>query len=392
MLQTSNNINKVSNFASTGSCGLNRMDKAFIPVCSPKLPTASQIYPYIKKIDDNRYYSNFGPLVRTLEDRISEHLNYSYNIAGTASSGTLALEIALRTFNKKPYSKILCPSWTFIGTAQAIVNAHLTPVFSDVDIHNWWLDISKVREILVKNEDISGIILVAPFGNIPKLEEWESLSAEFNIDIIMDAASASLDSLTISKIIPIMVSLHATKLLTAGEGGVVLLDDEAFIDTFKTKINFGISNNGIHTIGTNAKLSEYHAALCHASLDNWEKTAKTFERNCKRYASNLAALSAISLLPGYGHTRFTNTCVLRSKLKLEDELNRQNIETRRWWRFGCHKEPLFLEDDINFPNTCKLAKESIALPNFVDIGADKIDLISEKIIQFNENGHLESTR
>ena len=69
MLQTSNNFNKVSNFASKGSCGLNRMDKAFIPVCLPKLPTASQIYPYIKEIDENIVYGPFKNILMNIDKK-----------------------------------------------------------------------------------------------------------------------------------------------------------------------------------------------------------------------------------------------------------------------------------------------------------------------------------
>ena len=67
------------------------------------------------------------------------------------------------------------------------------------------------------------------------------------IKIIMDAAAASIDDLKVSKIIPTMLSLHATKILTAGEGGLIIIDNDDYIDTFKQKINFGLGSHRKYT-------------------------------------------------------------------------------------------------------------------------------------------------
>ena len=65
-------------------------DKSVIPVCKPKLPSYKEIIPYLKKIDNNRFYSNFGPLSNSLEERISQRLGYSKNVVALSSSGTKA--------------------------------------------------------------------------------------------------------------------------------------------------------------------------------------------------------------------------------------------------------------------------------------------------------------
>ena len=352
-----------------------------IPVCSPKLPNAKQIFKYIEKIDNNRFYSNFGPLSVSLENRLSQHLGFSKNVAAVCSSGTQALETAIKLLEIPAGSKIICPSWTFIATAQAILNAGHLPEFVDVDIENWWLDISLVKNAIKKDNKIKGVVLVAPFGNLPNLTEWEQLSRDLKIDIIMDAAAASIDDLKVSKLIPTMLSLHATKILTAGEGGVIIIDDDNYIDTFKQKINFGLGSQEVCLRGTNAKLSEYHAAVCHSALDNWHETSTIFMDNCHRYKKNLIETD-IKFLPGYGSKRFNATCIIRSSFDLNEYLIKNKIETRKWWRNGCHLEPLFNTRNKFLPNTYRLSKEYIGLPNFLDIGASNIDFISEKIINY----------
>ena len=356
-------------------------DKSVIPVCKPKLPSYKEIIPYLKKIDNNRFYSNFGPLSNSLEERISQRLGYSKNVVALSSSGTQALETALKMWDFPAGSKIICPSWTFIASAQAILNAGFVPEFVDVEIENWWLDISLVKNSIINDKSIKGVMIVAPFGNIPNIQEWEELSQDFNVKIIMDAAAASIDDLQVSKIIPTMLSLHATKTLTAGEGGLIIFDNDDYIYAFKQKINFGLGQSEIHLQGTNAKISEYHAAVCHAALDNWHENSNIFMNNCSRYKSNLCGTN-IKFLPGFGLTRFNATCIIISPHNINDYLLSNRIETRKWWRYGCHREPLFsaLSDDL--PNTCKLSEQYLGLPNFLDIGTSNIDFISEKIINY----------
>ena len=103
--------------------------------------------------------------------------------------------------------------------------------------------------------------------------------------------------------------------------------------------------------------------------------------NCSRYKSNLCGTN-IKFLPGFGLTRFNATCIIISPYNINDYLLSNRIETRKWWRYGCHREPLFSAQSDDLPNTCKLSEQYLGLPNFLDIGTSNIDFISEKIINY----------
>src|SRR5688500_4841165 len=105
----------------------------FIPVHRPQLPTSHLIMPYLKRIDEARWYSNFGPLVNEFETRLAEHFSVMPKMVATAVNGTLMLIATLRALNVPENSFCIMPSWTFVATASAAHYAGLTPYFVDVD-------------------------------------------------------------------------------------------------------------------------------------------------------------------------------------------------------------------------------------------------------------------
>ncbi|MET0183006.1 MAG: DegT/DnrJ/EryC1/StrS family aminotransferase, partial [Caulobacterales bacterium] len=100
-------------------------DARRIPVCRPWAPPAHAIAPYLERIDAARWYSNFGPLVLELEDRLAARFQSGTRIV-TVTNGTLALALTLRA--RAPRGGLcLIPSWTFVATAHAALLAGLTP-------------------------------------------------------------------------------------------------------------------------------------------------------------------------------------------------------------------------------------------------------------------------
>ena len=359
------------------------MDKK-IPVCKPKLPLAKEIFPYLERIDSNRFYSNFGPIVKEFEVELEQRLGLHNNNILTTSNGTSSLELCLKTFNLEKNSVVLCPTWTFIATAQSILNVGLKPLFIDVNFNDWCLDMEKVNaQISEMKENISAIIVVSPFGTKIDINILENFSIENNIKIIIDAAAMSIDDIEPSKIIPQTVSLHATKLLNCAEGGLIISEDDNFIVEARSLSNFGISSNGINENGNNFKMSEYHAAIGLCSLKKWPETSEFFFSIAKHYKKNLSDENKIRFLPDYGVTRFNSFCIIQSIEKPLLTHNFNNFETKKWWREGCHREPLFSSkfSDSNFPITNKISSHYLGLPCFSDLKVSEIDFICEDVLK-----------
>src|SRR5882757_714779 len=121
-----------------------------LPVMRPKLPSAPRLVRYLDAIDSSRIYSNFGPLVRSFEDRLAERYDLATGGVTTVANATLGLTLALAAQGAKPGTLCIMPAWTFVASAHAAVNAGLTPYFMDVDPDTWSLDVSAAAEEIAR--------------------------------------------------------------------------------------------------------------------------------------------------------------------------------------------------------------------------------------------------
>jgi dTDP-4-amino-4,6-dideoxygalactose transaminase len=93
-----------------------------VPVARPRLPTAEAILPYLQQIDDARWYSNFGPLLTKLEQRLADRFARPTQVI-TVANATQALTLALQAMDLPPGGYVAMPAWTFVATAHAVVQA-----------------------------------------------------------------------------------------------------------------------------------------------------------------------------------------------------------------------------------------------------------------------------
>ena len=141
-----------------------------IPVMRPKLPTEKRLRKYLKRIDQNRIYTNYGPLVDDLTNRLATYFGVEVNQLILLTNGTLALQGAVATSSELG-SMWNCPSWTFVATSQSIISAGCIPQFVDVGSDNW--TVPKVLETCIDITDVfifidylvlrsSGILTLSP--------------------------------------------------------------------------------------------------------------------------------------------------------------------------------------------------------------------------------------
>ena len=367
--------------------------KAIIPISQPLLPRTQELLPYLEKIDKSRFYSNFGPLNTELENRITETLGSGINSVTTVSSATAGLTATLISLvsnhnRKKEASKPVCllPAWTFVATFHAVVSAGMEPFLIDVDRKTWKTSPNIARSALSQiNGSPLAIIPVSPFGRRIDSDEWQNFRKETGIEVVIDSA-AGFDSLTAHNI-PKVVSLHATKILAAGEGGFVVSTEPNIIDDVRKYINFGFSGDRFsRTQGTNSKMSEYHAAVALASLDRWEKTRLIFRDIITQYQDRVANEDRFSILPSRDDDHVTSSVMLESNIPLppgfDESLLENGIATRRWWGRGLHAQILNRKiPSTSLTQTQQLAESCIGLPCFPGIKASEIDYVVDTIVR-----------
>jgi dTDP-4-amino-4,6-dideoxygalactose transaminase len=307
-----------------------------IPILIPSSPTSGELAKYLKMIDKNRKYSNFGPLYFELVHRLSKYFNVSEDNLVLLSNATLAIAGAINTAKVKD-KRWLTPSWTFAATPMGILQGGGVPKFVDIN-KEWRAEFKKSK---------GNILDVLPFGDGLR-ESYEI----FNRDFIVIDAAASFDALKNIKLensrsIAIIISMHATKLISAGEGGIFLTNDSEWAARVRTWSNFGFKTGSRTASGTgiNAKMSEYNAAIGLASMDGWSNTRKqlldlteTVVQMSHSYGFGIIPSMSKRLVTPYWIIKFGTK---EQKLNLSKEFMDRQIETRNWWESGCHQMPAF---------------------------------------------------
>ncbi len=304
-----------------------------IPLLVPDLPTTEELIPWLKCIDNNKWYSNFGPLVQKFESELTDLLGSNVT---TVNSGTSALELSLLALELPIGSKVLLPAFTFPATVTAVKYIGLQPIFTDIDPNTWLLTPNIARQILDKlTYDV--VIPVTTFGHPQPTDEWDKFSNATGVKVLIDAAS-SFGNQPIGKHCIVIFSLHATKAFGIGEGGLVVSNSADFIRQVRALSNFGFENGTIVKSGSNAKLSEYHAAVGLAQLKRWNRITQKRGLIWSIYQKYLAKTSLQSMPENHVPAILS--------VKIQDDipiLANKYIKTRRWYYPPLYKHPAFID-------------------------------------------------
>lgn len=353
-----------------------------IPVAQPRLPAAEALLPYLQEIDANRYYSNYGPLNKRLESALAMHYGIQPECVTTVVNGTTGLTLAIMALVEKVGGYCLMPSWTFAATGHAVLAAGLVPYFLDVDEQTWALDPAKVEKAIRRLKGhVAAIMPISPFGAPLDISEWDELSTDSGIPVVIDAA-AGFDSL-IPGDAPAIVSLHATKVLGVGEGGFVVSRRPDIVTAIQLRANFGFQGRREAAVASlNGKLNEYGAAVGLASLSVWEDTWKDFASSIAGYRHHATQSGHFFLQHGFGERWVGTNCTVRvdraPASTYMDRLRAMGIDSRAWYGEGLHVQSAFrhFPRDGELPVTRMLSQQTIGLPLYRGMGDAVIDKVS----------------
>ncbi len=338
--------------------------------------------PYLREIDANRWYTNFGPLEQRLTGRFASHYGVTSDKVVCLSNATTALSISLAALARPTSRFCLLPSFTFVASAQAVLSAGLTPYFLEIDPVTWRLDPTVARDAIARlGSEVAAVMAVAPFGAPLDIASWDRLTEDTGVPVVVDAA-AGFDSLVPGRS-PSIVSLHATKPLAAGEGGFVISRDVDLVAEVKARANFGFqgSRSAVRP-GGNAKLGEYPTAVALAALDQWAETRAGLARATAAYIEVIDAIPRVQVSPGFGDGWVSSTCNVVFDAPVGETaiaaLDHAGIESRLWWNKGCHLEPMFsgAERDA-LPATEDLVERMVGLPFGCDLRAAQIHRVAD---------------
>jgi dTDP-4-amino-4,6-dideoxygalactose transaminase/RimJ/RimL family protein N-acetyltransferase len=265
-----------------------------LPFQRPALPAPEEIERYFAASRSERWYSNSGPCHELLVERAGALLG-GREVVPVSSAG-IGLIVALRALVPLPHGsghQVLLPSFTFAATAAAVVWCGLEPVFCDIEGEGWHLCPSRLHEALAARQGrVAAIVACSAFGTPPPRSvaaAWSSAAEEWGIPLIVDSA-AGLGAPSDGRPPAAEVfSMHATKPMPVGEGGLVALRDPAVAADVRTLINHGVGpDHQAVMVGLNGKLDEWHAATALAGLDRLDESLAARRARAATMRGNLS--------------------------------------------------------------------------------------------------------
>ncbi len=352
----------------------------------PDLPALIDIADEVRTIVERGAVTK-GKHLELLEEALATHLGVKHAVA--VSSCTTGLMLTYQALNIK---EAVLPGFTFMATASSLVWAGGRPVFVDVDSETMNLDVDLAERAITSRTD--AIVATHNFGNPADVSELQAMAERHGLRLIFDAAHG-MGSQFKGKPVGCqgdaqVFSLSATKLLIAGEGGVVATNDDELAKKIRKGREYG--NNGDYDsdfAGINARLPELSALIARHSLNKLETAARRRNELKGIYNEHLSAL------PGLGFQRvragnrssYTYFAITIDPAKfglsrdgLAAALDAENIETRRYYDPPVHRHRAYRDyATANLPNSDFLAAHSLSLPIWSQMSTEVVSRICHAI-------------
>jgi dTDP-4-amino-4,6-dideoxygalactose transaminase len=308
-----------------------------------------------------------GPHVHAFEEEAATYLGAKHAIG--VANGTDALVLALDALDIGPGDEVICPSFTFYATAEAIVRRGATPVFAEVDARTLNLDPGDVRRRVTPKT--KAILPVHLFGRPADLEDLVGLG----VPIVEDAAQAfGAQGVGRTGVISTYSFFPTKNLFALGDGGLVTTDDDDLADRIRLlRFHGSREKKEFELVGYNSRLDELQAALLRVFLPHLEEWNRSRREAAARYAE--LGLGEVCELPADEPGHVYHVYVVRSpeRDRIREYLTEASIASTAYYETPLHRQPAlrFLgQSDGDFAVTERASRENLALPLWAGIGAD----------------------
>ena len=368
--------------------------KKFIPVNTPLINNKDALS--VAKTIKSGWISSEGPSVKEFEKKIAKFLDRKFGCA--VSSGTAALEIAIRSLGLNKNDEVIMPSFTIISNAMAIVKSSAKPILVDVNLNTWNIKIEDIEKKITKKTKC--LMIPHIYGLANDMDKILKITKKYNLYLIEDAAEVfglkyknkqcgSFGDISI-------LSFYANKHITTGEGGMLLTNNPRLNEKFKDYRNlcFGSKKNRFnhYDISWNYRYTNIQAALGLSQLKRNGKIIKKKHEIGNYYYKHFKNIKNIILQPNklsyckniywvFGIVlKRNNKNNISSVIK---RLQSKNIGTRPFF-WPMHKQDAFKKKNyfknVKLSNSEFISKNGFYLPSGLGLTSKELKFVKDTVI------------
>jgi perosamine synthetase len=346
-----------------------------IPVNEPRI--GEQEFAYVNECLRTGWISSAGRFIEEFESRWAAYCGMQYGVA--VGNGTVALEAAVACLGLSPGDEVILPTFTIISCAQAVLYAGGVPVLVDADPRTWCMDVAQAAARITPRT--RAIMPVHMYGHPVDMAPLWALAEQHGLAIVEDAAEAhgatyrgrrcgGLGDLS-------CFSFYANKIITTGEGGMILTRDPRLAERARSLRNlcFRPERRFYHTeLGHNFRLTNLQAAVGLAQLERIDDLLAHKRWMGRRYTELLAGTPGLTLPveePWATNVYWMYGLVLdettgMDAVEFSRRLKSRGVETRPFF-LGMHEQPAFLERGFfrgeHYPVAERIARQGLYLPS-----------------------------
>lgn len=387
-----------------------------IPVNEPLL--GRNALAYISQCIETGWISSAGSFVRRFEQEFARYLGVKQAI--TTTSGTTALHLALASIGLGPGDEVIVPALTMIAVPYAVLYTGAEPVFVDVDPEIYAIDPVKVGEFIDGDcvfdrqegklinkrtgRTVRAILPVHLYGHPCDMDEILALARPYNLAVIEDAAEAhgalyfpagNKGSGRFAGTLGLAgcFSFYANKIVTTGEGGMVVTDDDGLAERARRlkDLAHDPERRFLHTeLGFNYRLTNLQAAIGVAQLEEIDRFIAIKQEMARTYQELLSGVPGL-VLPQekeWARSVYWMYAVLvekefgLSRNELMRRLRERGVDTRTFF-IPLHRQPLFQAKaacrNLSFPVSEALSEKGLYLPSGLALTKDQMKRVAAEI-------------
>jgi len=362
-----------------------------IPVFEPLI--GKEEFKNVNDCLETNWISSAGKYISQFEKSFANFHGVKHAIA--LSNGTAALEVALHASGIKKGDEVIVPSFTIISVAVAVMRLGAIPRFADVELDTWNIDPSYIESLI--NRKTRAIIAVHSFGHPAAIDKILDIAQSHQLKVIEDTAEA-LGSKYKDKLCGTFgdigtFSLYANKLITTGEGGILITnnDDYALLARKYINLYFGQTERFSHEdLGFNFRMTNIQASIGCAQIEKIDFYSSEKIRIGKIYEEKISYLENFSFqktLPNTHHVYWMYTLLASDSLNLSGFeivrlLKERGVDSRQLFK-GLHlQKPLkrfLLKDQKKLTVTEHLYEKGFYLPSSLKLTEKDIEFILDTL-------------
>ena len=362
-----------------------------------KIPIAMPVFngnekKYLNECIDTGWVSANGRFIDDFEKRFAEYCGTRYALA--CSNGTVTLHLALRALNIGYGDEVILPTFTYIATANAVAYCGAKPVFVDSDAETWNIDPNSIEEAITPKT--RAIIVVHIYGLPANMDQIMQISEKYGIPVIEDAAEAHGAMWREHRVGSIgeigSFSFFGNKIITSGEGGMLVTNNKDLYDRMKFLRSQGVDPDKRYwhlELAYNYRMTNMQAAVGLGQLEKIDWHIGERHRVVDLYKKALADYNELivdqSVDKRSMHSYWMYTVQLTDRVSVNrDEVLRsmeeKNIEMRPAF-YPMHVMPPYYDESVFAPTAEKIAARSFNLPTHAMLKEEDIGYIADTLIR-----------